>query len=76
MTIHRNKLGLEGTEKVEVLNVKAPEDKIEKIVDGENIFNAYHMNKKSWISIVLNEKIETKQVMEFIRDSFELVKTK
>ena len=62
------------TTKVKILNVKHPTDKILEIIDNKNIFPAYHMNKKHWISIVLDKNIKLETIKELIDISFSLVK--
>ena len=65
--IDGSKLGLEG--KIEVLNVKADPQKISELVETEGIYPAYHMNKKSWISIVLNDTVNDETIHDLIRYS-------
>ena len=62
------------TTKVKILNVKYPTDKILEIIDNKNIFLAYHMNKKHWISIVLDKNIKLETIKELIDISYSLVK--
>lgn len=62
------------TTKVKILNVKYPTDKILEIIDNKNIFSAYHMNKKHWISIVLDKNIKMETIKELIDISYSLVK--
>ena len=62
------------TTKVKILNVKYPADKILEIIDNKNIFPAYHMNKKHWISIVLDKNIKMETIKELIDISYSLVK--
>ena len=62
------------TTKVKILNVKYPTDKILEIIDNKNIFPAYHMNKKHWISIVLDKNIKLETIKELIDISYSLVK--
>ena len=60
--------------KVKILNVKYPTDNISDIIDNQNIFPAYHMNKKHWISIVLDKNIKLETIKELIDMSYSLVK--
>ena len=60
--------------KVKILNVKYPTDNILDIIDNQNIFPAYHMNKKHWISIVLDKNIKLETIKELIDISYSLVK--
>ena len=62
------------TTKAKILNVKYPTDKILEIIDNKNIFPAYHMNKKNWISIVLDKNIKLETIKELIDISYSLVK--
>ena len=62
------------TTKVKILNLKYPTDKILDIIDNKNIFPAYHMNKKHWISIVLDKNIKLETIKELIDISYSLVK--
>ena len=62
------------TTKVKILNVKYPTDIILEIIDNKNIFPAYHMNKKHWISIVLDKNIKLETIKELIDISYSLVK--
>ena len=62
------------TTKVKILNVKYPTDIILDIIDNKNIFPAYHMNKKHWISIVLDKNIKLETIKELIDISYSLVK--
>lgn len=62
------------TTKVKILNVKYPTDKILEIIDNKNIYPAYHMNKKHWISIVLDKNIKLETIKELIDISYSLIK--
>jgi predicted DNA-binding protein (MmcQ/YjbR family) len=48
-----------------------------KIIDLQERFSGvlpgYHMNKKHWITVLLNEDVSDALVMEWIRDSYFLV---
>ena len=41
---------------IDVLNVKAPKEKINDLHRIPGIYPAYHMNKSTWISIWLDKK--------------------
>ena len=74
MEISASKLGLESDEVTEVLNLKCSPDLAMVLVDEQQIFKAYHMNKKHWISVNLNSKISQKTVFDLIDESFSLSK--
>ena len=72
MNISSDKLNKEIGE-VEILNIKLNEDKIMNLVKKEGFYKAYHMNKKDWISIILNDTIEDKKIFSLIDESYEII---
>ena len=55
--------------KVEVLNVKLDENKIKNLLNKKGYYPAYHMNKKNWITIILDETVEDNEIMEQVIES-------
>ena len=49
-----SKLGITSDETALILNVKISPEEKEFLLQKEGVFEAYHMNKKHWISIALN----------------------
>ena len=76
LDVEYNKLNknIDITTKVKILNLKYPTDNISDIIDNQNIFPAYHMNKKHWISVVLDKNIKLETIKELIDISYSLVK--
>lgn len=74
MEISASKLGLKSDEMIDVLNLKCRPDLAMVLVDEQQIFKAYHMNKKHWISVNLDSKISQKTVFDLIDESFTLSK--
>ncbi|WP_311525969.1 MmcQ/YjbR family DNA-binding protein [uncultured Parvimonas sp.] len=66
-------LGLDKSGKIDVLNVKLNPELIESLIDKKHFFPAYHMNKKYWISIVLDSDVDLNLVKSLIDESFNLV---
>jgi len=61
------------TEKLR-FNVKCDPDKaIELREQFSCVLPGYHMNKKHWNTVVVNGSVSTKQLTEWIDDSYELV---
>ena len=48
----------EADEIVEVMNLKADPDLIPRLVQADGICPAWHMNKKHWISVLLDDTLE------------------
>lgn len=73
MSIPYKTLGLEKYGKIDVLNVKADPEIIQSLIDKKHFFPAYHMNKKYWISIVLDSDTDLDLIKSLIDESFKLV---
>ena len=58
---------------IDIINLKVETNKITKLVNNENIFNAYHMNKKNWITIILDNRIDKVLLTQLIDKSYFLV---
>lgn len=74
MLARASKLGLQGDEKVEILNLKPLEP--EKVVDFKCILPGYHMNKKYWVSILLEKCENMHQIFDLIDQSYALAANK
>ena len=70
-----DKLGLETKNIMDVINLKCDTDLSENIRMSKGILPAYHMNKKHWISIVL-DRVADDTVKSLIDLSFELTAVK
>lgn len=70
----KNKLSLDGTEKVDILDVRS--DEVEKLIDNKTILPAYHMNKKNWITILLNGNNNLEKVYQLVDKSCNFAKKK
>ncbi len=64
-------LGLQSDEKVYVVNLKS--DAIPKVVDNTSVFPAWHMNKKSWITVLLTTVTDFDTLCSLTRQSYQLV---
>lgn len=73
MSIPYKTLGLDKSGKIDVLNVKLNPEVIKSLIDKKHFFPAYHMNKKYWISIVLDSDTDLNLVKSLIDESFNLV---
>ena len=77
MEIPRKKLFHNRDEEpVSVLNVKAEPERIQKITEQNGFFQAYHMSKRNWISILLDDTLEDETVLAALTDSYILTRSK
>ena len=58
---------------VEVLNVKLDKSKIQFLLNQNGFYLAYHMNKKSWISIILDEYLDDETIIKLVSESYDQV---
>ena len=70
MNIDKSKIIAKETGEIEVLNVKL-DDEVEKYLKQKGIYPSYHMNKKNWVSIILDDTLSDEKVMKLIDISFE-----
>ena len=67
------KTGSDPEEIAEVINLKADPEEIPYLTGLPGIFPAWHMNKKHWISALLDDTLTDERVAELIRESRRLV---
>lgn len=70
MNVDKSKLDKSLSGEVEIIDIKLAPEKIEHLLNKEGFYPAYHMNKKNWISIILNGTIKDNYLMELIGESY------
>lgn len=74
--MHINKTKLDNENKdIEVINVKINVSS-DDLIKNKGFYKAYHMNKKSWITIILDETLSDKEIIKYIDISYNLVNKK
>ena len=73
MTISKSKLGLSSKDKAEVINIRLTKEKVSEYIDNTSFFPAYHMNKKYWITILLDSVACTDEILKLVDESYGLV---
>ncbi len=73
MDVPADKFGFNQKNMLDVINLKHNPENIANIIDNKNIFMAYHMNKKHWISVILNKNISMEKIENLIDTSYNLV---
>ena len=76
MDVPRDKLGLAGTEKLDIVNFKCNPILIASLRGEPGIFPAYHMNKSSWITAALDGSVPAETIVLLLDVSYELTKPK
>ena len=72
MNLDRSKLE-NKTGEIEILNVKANSDVIDSLTKKKGFFKGYHMNKKNWLTIVLDDTIKDEEIIKLIDESYNLI---
>ena len=70
MNIKKEKIIKNSVGFIEVINLKLDE-KTEEILNKNGVYPAYHMNKKYWVSVVLNSTLLNEEIFKLIDISFE-----
>lgn len=74
LVLPKRKLGLNGNEVVDIIDLRIDPEEIEKVVDNEKYFKGYHMNKKHWFTICLDGSVPIQTIYRYIDKSYILAK--
>lgn len=69
MNIDRSKLDKGKSGEVEIINLKLRPDQVKEALARDGFYPAYHMNKKNWVSIVLDGTLSDESIMDLIERS-------
>lgn len=72
LTVSRKKLGFQLEETVEVVDLRIAPEELKELVDGKKYFPGYHMNKKRWLTIVLDGSVSTDEICTRIDKSYSI----
>ncbi|SEK55254.1 MmcQ/YjbR family DNA-binding protein [Ruminococcus albus] len=76
MKVKRSTLGIKGEGTVDVMNVKCDPLLVDILVQRESFLRAYHMNKRLWVSILIDSEIDDGEIFGLIEQSFQLTDKK
>ncbi len=74
MDVTGDRVGLKTDERVDIIDVKCRPDMILMLSAQIGFAPAYHMNKKHWITIVLNGSVNDDEIYNLIDMSYEMTK--
>ena len=63
----------DGSGEVEIINVKLTANKIQKLLKEKGFYEAYHMSKTDWISIILNDTLKDGEIETLLDESYNLI---
>lgn len=72
LTVSKSKLGFEDDKIEEIIDLRAKN--VSTIIDNKRYFAGYHMNKKNWITIILDGSADIDDIKLKLDESYNLTK--
>ena len=72
-TGEKGKLGLEGNEFVDIMDVKCDPEMTSMIIQTFGFLPGYHMNKQHWITILLDGSVSEAKTLDFLDMSYDMI---
>ena len=72
LTVSADRLGFNSTELLEILDLRIKPEELTDLIDQEKYFFGYHMNKKHWLTICLNDSVPTDEIFKRLDKSYKL----
>lgn len=73
MSVSKDKLGLDGSNMIDIINVKCVPDMIGSLIQSKGFLPGYHMNKTNWMTILLDGTVSEAKVLDFLDMSYDLI---
>ncbi len=62
-----------SSEIVEIINLKIDKVKINEYLNKKGIYEAFHMNKKNWITIILDKTLSDTEIRNLVDSSYKII---
>lgn len=66
LTVAGNRVGLSTDNIVEIVDLRAEEEKVGELIHRRGVAPAWHMNKKKWITVLLDGSVEFSAITEML----------
>lgn len=76
LTVAPQKLNLNGNRTIEIIDLRGNPQEISVMLDNKTYFPGYHMNKKNWYTICLNDSVDTPEICARIAQSYQIAAKK
>ena len=73
MKIKKEKLGLKEAGEADAINVKCEPDMVGFLTQTYGFLPGYHMNKKYWITMLLDGSVSEAKILDFLDLSYDLI---
>jgi len=71
LEVPKNKLGMKGTEKTDIINVKTGDPLLaDLLTQQQGFFRGWQMNRGNWIAIILDGTVPQEEICHWIDESF------
>ena len=74
MNVKKDKVIKKAEGTFDIINLKLGETEIQQLIQQKGFYPAYHMNKQYWITILLDDTLEDKIIMKYIKKSYKNIK--
>lgn len=72
LTVSKRKLGINSDEIIEIIDLRIKPEELEKLVDNKKYYPGYHMNKKHWYTIILDNSVPAEEICARLDESYSL----
>ena len=76
MDVPQNRLGLQGTEPLDVVNLKCDPTLVGSLLREPGFFPAYHMSKTTWITAALDGSVPEDKLKLLVEWSYQAIAAK
>lgn len=76
LTVPKNKLGHAENKLVEIIDLHATPEQVADYITQKHYYPGWHMNKKHWYTIILDNSLPTEEICRRIDESYNSVATK
>ena len=74
MNVSLKKLSLDDDKVVPIIDIRYDANELPTKVDNKHYFPGYHMNKKHWITVILDGSVAIEEIYDLIDKSYNLAK--
>ena len=71
MTVDKSRIGAAGHGSIEIIDMKAAPEHVEKLLEQDDYYPAYHMNKKHWFTACLDGSVSDEELFWHMESSYE-----
>lgn len=72
LTVSTSKLGVTPGKMAEIIDLRIQPEKMEDLIDKKLYFPGWHMNKKNWYTIILDDSVSFEELCQRIDESYRL----